>query len=62
MFLTFLDSMEYYRLGDDVKRKADVRIIAATNRNLKKMVEEGKFRKDLYSRISRSGGEHPSFA
>jgi DNA-binding NtrC family response regulator len=52
MFLTFLDSMEYYRLGDDVKRKADVRIIAATNRNLKKMVEEGKFRKDLYSRIS----------
>ncbi len=52
MFLTFLDSMEYYRLGDDVKRKADVRIIAATNRNLRKMVEEGKFRKDLYSRIS----------
>lgn len=52
MFLTFLDSMEYYRLGDDVKRKADVRIISATNRNLKKMVEEGKFRKDLYSRIS----------
>ncbi|MBY0369461.1 sigma-54 dependent transcriptional regulator [bacterium] len=52
MFLTFLDSQEYYRLGDDVKRKADVRIISATNRNLKKMVEEGKFRKDLYSRIS----------
>jgi DNA-binding NtrC family response regulator len=52
LFLTFLDSMEYYRLGDDVKRKADVRIIAATNRDLKKMVEEGKFRKDLYSRIS----------
>jgi len=52
MFLTFLDSMEYYRLGDDVKRKADVRIISATNRNLKKLVEEGKFRKDLYSRIS----------
>jgi DNA-binding NtrC family response regulator len=51
-FLTFLDSMEYYRLGDDQKRIADVRIICATNRDLKKMVEEGKFRKDLYSRIS----------
>ncbi len=52
MFLTFLDSMEYYRLGDDVKRRADVRILSATNRNLKKMVEQGTFRKDLYSRIS----------
>jgi DNA-binding NtrC family response regulator len=52
LFLTFLDSMEYYRLGDDVKRKADVRILSATNRDLKQMVEAGKFRKDLYSRIS----------
>lgn len=60
MFLTFLDSMEYYRLGDDVKRKADVRVIAATNRNLKKMVEEGKFRKDLYSRISQVVVQIPS--
>jgi len=52
LFLTFLDSMEYYRLGDDQKRKADVRIISATNRNLRRMVDEGKFRKDLFSRIS----------
>lgn len=51
-FLTFLDSMEYYRLGDDRKRKAHVRILCATNRDLKKMVEEGSFRRDLYSRIS----------
>ena len=51
-FLTFLDSMEYYRLGDDRKRQAEVRVISATNKNLKKMVEEGKFRKDLYSRIA----------
>ncbi|MEZ4749474.1 MAG: sigma-54 dependent transcriptional regulator [Bdellovibrionota bacterium] len=51
-FLTFLDSMEYYRLGDDKKRRADVRVLCATNRDLKKMVEEGKFRQDLYSRIS----------
>jgi DNA-binding NtrC family response regulator len=52
MFLTFLDSMEYYRLGDDTKRKAEVRVIAATNRDLKQLVEDGKFRKDLYSRLA----------
>ncbi len=52
MFLTFLDTGEYYRMGDDVKRKADVRIIAATNRNLKRCVEDGTFRKDLYSRLA----------
>lgn len=51
-FLTFLDTMEYYRLGDDRKRKANVRVLCATNRDLKQMVSEGKFRKDLYSRIS----------
>ncbi len=51
-FLTFLDSMEYYRLGDDRKRKASVRILCATNKDLRKMVAEGKFRQDLYSRIS----------
>lgn len=59
LFLTFLDSMEYYRLGDDVKRKAQVRVIAATNRNLKERVAEGKFRKDLYSRISQVVVEIP---
>ncbi len=52
LFLTFIDSQEYYRLGDDQKRKADVRILCATNRDLKKMVADGSFRKDLYSRIS----------
>lgn len=52
LFLTFIDTQEYYRLGDDQKRKADVRILCATNRDLKKMVAEGTFRKDLYSRLS----------
>ena len=52
LFLTFIDTQEYYRLGDDQKRKADVRILCATNRDLKRMVAEGTFRKDLYSRIS----------
>jgi transcriptional regulator with PAS, ATPase and Fis domain len=50
--LTFLDSQEYYRLGDDQKRKADVRILSATNRNLPQMIREGQFRLDLYSRLS----------
>lgn len=52
LFLTFMDTMEYYRLGESQKRKADVRIICATNRDLPQMVKEGKFRQDLYSRIS----------
>jgi two-component system, NtrC family, response regulator HydG len=40
------------RLGSNVPRPVDVRIICATNRNLEKMVEEGTFREDLYLRIS----------
>ena len=52
LFLTFLDNMEYSRLGDDQKRKANVRILCATNRDLHKMVKEGTFRKDLLSRIA----------
>ncbi len=40
------------RLGSNVSRPVDVRVICATNRNLEKMVEEGTFREDLYFRIS----------
>lgn len=40
------------RLGSNVPRPLDVRVICATNRNLEKMVEEGTFRPDLYFRIS----------
>jgi two-component system, NtrC family, response regulator HydG len=40
------------RLGSNVPRPVDVRVICATNRNLEKMVEEGSFREDLYFRIS----------
>jgi transcriptional regulator with PAS, ATPase and Fis domain len=40
------------RLGSNVPRPVDVRVISATNRNLEKMVEEGTFREDLYFRIS----------
>ncbi len=40
------------RLGSNVPRPLDVRVICATNQNLEKMVEEGSFRQDLYFRIS----------
>lgn len=40
------------RVGDDKVIPVDVRIIAASNKNLKKLVEEGKFREDLYYRLN----------
>ena len=40
------------RLGSNLARPIDVRVICATNRNLEKMVQEGSFREDLYFRIS----------
>ncbi|MFP4163158.1 MAG: sigma-54 interaction domain-containing protein [Chitinispirillaceae bacterium] len=49
--LRFLQEKEYERLGESITRKADVRIISATNRDLKKLVQEGKFREDLYYRL-----------
>ena len=49
--LRVLDGVPYYRLGGVRKISADVRVIAATNRDLEEMVEEGKFRGDLYHRI-----------
>jgi len=50
--LRFVQEREYERVGDPVTRKADVRIIAATNRNLAEMVKEGKFREDLWYRLN----------
>jgi DNA-binding NtrC family response regulator len=50
--LRALQEQEFERLGGNRTIRVDVRIIAATNRNLKQMVEEGKFRSDLYYRLN----------
>src|ERR1700685_3950540 len=49
--LRVLDGVAYYRLGGTRKVTVDVRIVAATNQNLEKMVENGTFRGDLYHRL-----------
>ncbi|MCP3887366.1 MAG: sigma-54-dependent Fis family transcriptional regulator [Desulfobulbaceae bacterium] len=51
-FLRVLESKSIERLGGHRTIATDVRIIAATNKDLEKMVSEGKFREDLYYRIS----------
>ena len=51
-FLRVLQEKQYERVGEDRTRTVDVRIIAASNRNLKKEVEEGRFRQDLYYRLN----------
>ena len=50
--LRFLQSHEFEPLGSTVVKKADVRIISATKKDLAKMVETGEFRDDLYYRIN----------
>ena len=50
--LRFLQEHRYERLGDTVTRTADVRIVAATNRDLETLVREGRFREDLLYRLN----------
>lgn len=50
--LRVLENGEYQRVGETVTRQSQARIIAATNRNLRQEVHEGRFRNDLYHRLS----------
>ena len=50
--LRVLETGEYIKVGDTKPTKVDVRIISATNRDLKKEIENGNFREDLYFRLS----------
>ncbi len=50
--LRILQNFTFEKVGSEITQKVDVRIIAATNRNLEKLVEEGKFREDLYYRLN----------
>jgi transcriptional regulator with GAF, ATPase, and Fis domain len=51
-FLRVLQEKQYERVGEERTRTVNVRIIAATNRSLKKEVDEGRFRQDLYYRLN----------
>jgi two-component system response regulator AtoC len=50
--LSFLESFSFRRLGATASRSVDVRVVAATNRDLQQMMKEGRFRADLYYRLS----------
>jgi len=51
LLLRFLEDGKFYRLGSDIPMAADVRIIATTNISIPHLINEGKFRSDLYFRL-----------
>jgi two-component system response regulator AtoC len=51
-FLSFLENKTFRRLGSTQERKVDIRVIAATNKDLKQAVENNEFRQDLFFRIN----------
>ncbi len=50
--LRFLQEREFFRLGSSRPLKSDVRVIAATNRNIEALMKEGRFRADLFYRLN----------
>ena len=50
--LRLLEAREYFPLGSDVAKRAETRILVATNRNLSEAIESGDFRKDLFYRFN----------
>jgi transcriptional regulator with PAS, ATPase and Fis domain len=58
--LRFMENGEIYKLGGTRKIKVQTRIVSATNRDLKSMIEEGTFRRDLYYRLAVIKVEIPS--
>lgn len=50
--LRVVETREFYRVGDPKARRVDIRLIAATNRDLQKEIEAGRFRQDLFYRLS----------
>ncbi|MFD1872946.1 sigma-54-dependent transcriptional regulator [Hymenobacter bucti] len=50
--LRVLETQEFYKLGDSKPTRGNVRLVAATNRNLRQEAEQGHFRPDLYYRLS----------
>ena len=50
--LRVLENGEYLRVGDSTVRKTNIRVVAATNKDMEQMVKDGKFREDLYYRLS----------
>ena len=57
--LRLLQEREYERVGENITRRAEARIIAATSRDLKKRVAEGAFREDLFFRLNVITAEMP---
>jgi NtrC-family two-component system response regulator AlgB len=57
--LRLLQEREYERVGENITRQAEVRIIAATSQDLRKRVAEGAFREDLYFRLNVITAEMP---